>query len=266
VANPAIPIQAGRHSHPESIAKVFSIQEVGTHCGCCSRRDVCLPVGLDPEDVPSLDDVISKHLRIRRRSSLYRQGDKFAALYAIRLGTFKTVALSQDGHEQITGYHTAGDIIGVDGISDSRHACEAIALEDSDVCVLPFDRLVELTLELPALRSNLYRLISRDVCRDQAMMLLLGSRCAEEGLVLFLLNVAERHQLLGYSGSELVLRMTREEIASYLGLQLETVSRLFSHLQELGLLQVQGRAVKLLDSPALKQRVGLDQVAASTHL
>jgi CRP/FNR family transcriptional regulator len=264
VAKPAIPVETDRP--PESTAQVVSIRDVRVHCGCCARRDVCLPLGLAPEALPSLDDAVSARLRIRRRASLYRQGDRFAALYAIRLGTFKTVVLSQDGHEQITGYHTAGEIIGVDGISDSRYACEAIALEDSDVCVLPFDRLVELTLALPALRSNLYRLISRDVCRDQAMMLLLGSRCAEERLVLFLLNVAERHQLLGYSGSELVLRMTREEIASYLGLQLETVSRLFSHLQQVGLLQVQGRAIKLLDTPALKQRVGLDQAAASTRL
>jgi CRP/FNR family transcriptional regulator len=151
---------------------------------------------------------------------------------------FKTVVLAQDGREQITGFHMAGDIVGLDGISSGRYDCQAIALEDSEVCVVPFKQLDELALELSTLRRNLYRLISRDICRDHDMMLSLGSRCAEERLVLFLLNLAERYQ------------------ASYLGLKLETVSRLFSHLQGEGLIQVQGRAVKLLDSPALKQRVG----------
>ena len=150
----------------------------------------------------------------------------------------------------------SGDIVGLDGISADYHACEAIALEDSEVCVLPFNRLDELAHDEPLLRRNLYRFISRDICRDQDMMLVLGSRCAEERLALFLLNLADRYRARGYSSSEFVLRMTREEIASYLGLKLETVSRLFSHLQEIGLIQVQGRAIKLLDSTALKQLIG----------
>jgi CRP/FNR family transcriptional regulator len=150
----------------------------------------------------------------------------------------------------------AGEIVGLDGISNDRHACQAVALEDSEVCVLPFSQLDELAHDIPLLRRNLYRFISKDICRDQDMMLLLGSRCAEERLALFLLNLADRYQLRGYSSNEFVLRMTREEIASYLGLKLETVSRLFSHLQQAGLIQVQGRSVKLLDAAALKKLVG----------
>jgi CRP/FNR family transcriptional regulator len=123
------------------------------------------------------------------------------------------------------------------------------------VCVLPFDQLDRLAQELPSLRHNLYRFISKDICRDQDMMFLLGSRCAEERLVLYLINLAARYRIRGYSPSEFVLRMTRKEIASYLGLKLETVSRLFSHLQEEGLIQVQGRAVKLLDLIALNKLV-----------
>ena len=124
------------------------------------------------------------------------------------------------------------------------------------MCVLPFNQLDALTHKIPLLRRNLYRFLAKDVCRDQDMMLLLGSRCAEERLALFLLDVAERYRRRGYSASEFVLRMTREEIASYLGLKLETVSRLFSHFQEIGVLQVQGRAVKLLDLAALKKSAG----------
>jgi CRP/FNR family transcriptional regulator, anaerobic regulatory protein len=164
--------------------------------------------------------------------------------------------LAEDGRGQITGYHIAGEIVGLDGIGDDRYACQAIALEDSEVCVLPFDELDELACNVPSLRRNLYRFFSKDICRGQNMMLLLGSRRAEERLALFLLNLADRYQTRGFSSSEFVLRMMREEIASHLGLKLETVSRLFSRLQQEGLIQVQGRAVSLLDSSALKQLIG----------
>jgi CRP/FNR family transcriptional regulator len=237
-------------------AAVISIHELKAHCDSCSMRELCLPLGLDPQAMRQLDAIIGDRRRVKKRDMLYRPGDRFTALYAIRLGTFKTLLLAEDGREQITGYHMAGEIVGLDGISDNRHACQAVALEDSEVCVVPFNQLDELARDLPLLRRNLYRLISRDICRDQDMMLLLGSRCAEERLALFLLTLAERYQARGYSSSEFVLRMTREEIASYLGLKLETVSRLFSHLQETGLIQVQGRAIKLLDSTALKQLIG----------
>jgi CRP/FNR family transcriptional regulator len=219
-------------------------------------RDLCVPIGLEPSAVESLDRLISNHVRVRKRASIYRPGDSFGALYAIRLGTFKTLMLAEDGREQVTGFHMAGEILGHDGICANAHVCQAIALEDSEVCVLPFRQLDELANEIPSLRRNLYRFISRDLCHDQHMMLLLGSRCAEERLVIFLLDLAARYHARGYSASEFVLRMTREEIASFLGLKLETVSRLFSHLQGEGLIQVQGRAIKLLDSPALKQRLG----------
>jgi CRP/FNR family transcriptional regulator len=246
---------ASQAAAPQS-ATIVSIHELKVHCAACRMRELCLSVGLEPEAMRQLDTIIRVRTRIRKREKLYRPGDAFAALYAIRLGTFKTLLLAEDGRDQVTGYHLPGEIVGLDGISDNRHACEAVALEDSEVCVLPFDRLEALANDVPALRRNLYRLIARDVCRDQEMMLLLGSRCAEERLALFLLNLADRYRMRGYSSREFQLRMTREEIASYLGLKLETVSRLFSHLQEQGLLQVQGRAIKLLDQGALKQLIG----------
>jgi CRP/FNR family transcriptional regulator len=237
-------------------ATVISIHGLNAHCASCSMRELCLPVGLEPDAMRQLDQIISTRTRVKKRESLYLPGELFTALYAIRLGTFKTLLLAEDGREQITGYHMAGEIVGLDGISDSRYACQAVALEDSEVCVLPFNQLDELAHDVPLLRRNLYRFISKDICRDQDMMLLLGSRCAEERLALFLLNLADRYQVRGYSSSEFVLRMTREEIASYLGLKLETVSRLFSHLQEEGLIQVQGRAIKLLDLATLKKLAG----------
>ena len=236
---------------------LVTLYEVSPHCASCAQRGLCLPLGLEPDALRRLDEVISVRMRVKRKDSLYRPGDRFTSLYAIRLGTFKTLVLAEDGHEQITGYHLAGEVIGFDGVGDDRYTCQAVALEDSVVCVFPFVQLDCLAADVPILRRNLFRLASRDVSRCHTMMLLLGSRPAEERLALFLLDVAERYQARGYSASEFVLRMTREEIASYLGLKLETVSRLFSSLQEEGRLQVQGRAVKLLDASALKRLVGL---------
>lgn len=239
-----------------SSSNTIAFCELKTHCACCSVRRLCLPVGLEADAVRQLDQLAFKRNRVKKGESLYRHGDPFAALYAIRLGTFKTMVLTEDGREQITGYHMAGEIVGLDGISNNRYACQTTALEDGEVCVLPFDQLDELANNLTALRRNLYRIIANDLCSGQDMMLLLGSMRAEERLAVFLLNLAKRYEALGYSSCEFVLRMTREETASYLGLKLETVSRLFSRLQQEGLIQVQGRAVKLIDLPALKRLVG----------
>ena len=245
---PAVPVPALR--------RVLSFHDTQTHCGSCAVRRLCLPAGLDADAVRQLDASFGNHTRVKKREVLYHAGEPFTALYAVRLGTFKTLMLSEDGREQITGYHMGGDIVGLDGIGEERHGCDAIALEDSEVCALPFAKLDELSRHEPTLRRNLFRLISRDLCRGQDMMLLLGSMRAEERLASFLLDLARRYRSLGYSASELALRMTREEIASYLGLKLETVSRVFSRLQQEGLIQVQGRAIKLLDRPALHHLAG----------
>lgn len=234
---------------------IIPFHEPKTHCGSCTLQELCVPFGLDPAAMRRLDELISYRAPVKKRETLYRPGETFNGLFAIRLGSFKTLLLTEDGREQIIGYRIAGEILGLDGIGSDRYTCEVVALEDSQVCFLPFKELDQLALEVPPLRRNLFRLMSRDLCRDQDMMLLLGSRSAEERLALFLLNLAERYQTRGYSARELVLRMTREEIASFLGLKLETVSRLFSSLQEEGLIQVQGRAIKLLDPWGLKQVV-----------
>jgi CRP/FNR family transcriptional regulator, anaerobic regulatory protein len=234
---------------------VVPIQDANVHCASCGLRRQCLAFGLDDASVCKLDALISARLPVKRKETLYRPGEPFSALYAIRLGTLKTLVPAGDGREQVTGYRLPGEIIGFDGIGDDRYALEATALEDSEVCVLSFNKLDALGVTLPALRRNLFRIASRDLGRQQTMKVLHGSRSGEERLAAFLLDVAERYRARGYSFSEFVLRMTRDEIASYLGLKLETVSRLFSGLQEAGLIQVQGRAVKLLDPANLRKLV-----------
>ena len=260
VAAPARPGRWSRGDAPPAqlaaTSEVVPFSEARAHCSTCHVRALCLPLGLDTEVLRHLDTAINLRMRVKRRGTLYRPGDRFTGLYAIRLGTFKTVVLAEDGREQVTGCHMAGEVLGLDGIGDQRFASEAIALEDSEVCVLQYAHLDRLSHEVPGLRHNLLRLASRDLVRNRAMMLLLGSRAADERLAIFLLDIAERYHARGYSAREFVLRMTREEIASYLGLKLETVSRLFSSLQESGLIHVQGRAVKLIDAARLRQLVG----------
>lgn len=237
-------------------AAVISLRDLKIHCSTCSMRELCLPVGLSSDDVRQIDTLLGARVKLKKGDTLYRAGDPFASLYAVRLGSLKTTVLAEDGREQVSGYHMLGDIIGLDGIGTDRHGCQAIALEDTEVCVLPFERLEDLSRAVPSLQHNLYQFLSREIARDHNVMLLLGSMRAEERLAVFLLNLADRYRRRGYSSTEFVLRMTREEIGSYLGLKLETVSRLFSRFQEEGLIQVQGRAVKLLDPAALKQLVG----------
>ena len=236
--------------------QVISLRELKTHCSTCSIRELCLPVGLSGEDLKAVDAAVGNRTRLKKGDSLYRAGDAFSALYAVRLGTLKTTVLAEDGREQVAGYHLLGDIVGLDGLGTERHGCEVVALEDSEVCTIPFENLEELARRIPPLQHNLHLFLAREISRDHSVMLLLGSMRAEERLATFLLNLSDRYRRRGYSSTEFVLRMTREEIGSYLGLKLETVSRLFSRFQEEGLLKVSGRNVKLTDIPALRRLVG----------
>jgi CRP/FNR family transcriptional regulator, anaerobic regulatory protein len=237
-------------------ATVISIRQLRTHCSSCTIRELCLPVGLALDALRQLDQVVTKRVRLSKGESLYRIGEPFSALYAVRLGSCKTTLLSDDGREQVAGYHMLGDVIGMDGIGNDRHGCGAVALEESEYCVLPFDELEDLGRRVAPLQRNLHQFLSREIARNHAIMLQLGSMSAEERLAAFLINLSQRYSARGYSSTEFVLRMTREEIGSYLGLKLETVSRLFSRFQRQGLMQVQGRAVKSLELIALTRLLG----------
>ena len=222
-------------------------------CPTCRLHDLCLAEGLDAECTLQFNELVTARIRLRKSDTLFRAGDRFTSLYAIRSGSFKTVSLSEDGHGQVSGYHMSGEVIGTDGIGTDHHGCEAVALEDTEVCPLPFDRMEALGRQNIGFQHNLHRLLSREIARERGVMVLLGTMAAERRLAAFLLDLSERYHARGYSSCEFVLRMTREEIGSYLGLKLETVSRLFSRFQRDGFLQVQGRIVKLLDRHSLKR-------------
>ena len=229
--------------------------EIKTACSQCNLRELCLPFGLDPNEVDQLDELVGSRRKIKRQQHLYRSGDTFEAIYAIRAGSFKTDVILEDGRDQVTGFQMTGEVLGLDGISTEHHSCNAIALEDSEVCVIPFGRLEELSRQVESLQHQFHKIMSREIVRDHGVMMLLGSMRAEERLAAFLLNMSQRFNARGFSSQEFNLRMTREEIGSYLGLKLETVSRAFSRFQEDGLISVQQKHVLLLDPAGLKKLI-----------
>lgn len=233
----------------------LDLQTIKVACSNCNLRELCMPLGLTSDEVDRLDHVVASRRRIKRGDLLYRNGEKFKSLYAIRTGFFKTRVAAEDGRDQVTGFQMAGEILGLDGIVSDTHSCDAIALEDAEVCVMPFERIEELSREISGLQRHMHRIMSREIVRDQGVMLLLGSMRAEERLAAFLLNLLQRLHARGFSQSELVLRMTREEIGSYLGLKLETVSRTFSKFAEDGIVEVKQRHVRILDPDALARMV-----------
>jgi CRP/FNR family transcriptional regulator len=199
-------------------------------CSACNLRELCMPVGLSDGEMVRIDEMVQKRIRVKRGDKLFRQGDHFTSLYAIRSGFFKTVVVAPDGRDQVTGFQMAGEIVGMDGVTNDRHACDAVALEDTEVCEMPFEALEVLSREVVSLQRHVHKVMSREIVRENGLMLLLGSMRAEERMASFLLNLVQRHHARGFSASEFILRMTREEIGSYLGLTLETVSRTFSKL------------------------------------
>ena len=222
-------------------------------CSNCNLRELCMPIGFNQDDMQRLDEVVATRRRVKQGELLFSNGDPFTSLYAIRTGFFKTCISTEDGREQVTGFQMAGEIIGLDGIVSDFHSCNAVALEDADVCVMPFANVEELSREFPVLQRHVHKIMSREIVRENSVMMLLGNMRAEERLAAFLLNLVQRLHARGFSQSELVLRMTREEIGSYLGMKLETVSRTFSKFSEEGIIEVKQRYVRIVKPDALKK-------------
>jgi len=222
-------------------------------CSNCNLRELCMPVGLDTNDMQKLDSIVATRKHVKQGQMLFSNGDPFTSLYAIRTGFFKTCVSNEDGREQVTGFQMAGEIIGLDGIVTDHHSCNAVALEDAEVCVMPFANVEDLSREFPVLQRHVHKVMSREIVRENGMMMMLGNMRAEERLAAFLMNLVQRLHARGFSQSEMILRMTREEIGSYLGLKLETISRTFSKLSEDGIIEVKQRYVKILRADDLKK-------------
>lgn len=225
-------------------------------CTTCALKDVCLPRGLGAAALSQMDDLTRAKRRVKKGATLLRSGDAFESLYAVRSGAFKCVGVSRIGEEKVTGMHLPGEVIGLDAINSGRHGFDAVALEDSEVCVVPYAQLTRLALQMPALQAQLLRMLSGDIGRDQGLLLLLGAMDAEQRIAAFLMSLARRYERLGYAASRFNVRMSRQEIGSYLGLRLETVSRVFSRFERDGLIAARQKEVTIEDPERLLDKVG----------
>ena len=216
-------------------------------CGQCSLRQLCLPADIGVEDMARLDEVVRRRRPLRRDERLFHHGDALTSVYVARSGAFKTVSVTADGDERIVGFHLPGELMGLDALADGEHRCEAVALDPAEVCEVPVDELSAVASQLPGLQRQLMRVIGQSIARDQDHAEMLSRRHANERIALFLHGLGERLGHIGQSPLQFRLAMSREDIASYLGLAFETVSRGFTRLHEDGVVAVSGRKVEVLD-------------------
>jgi CRP/FNR family transcriptional regulator len=217
------------------------------HCKDCSLAPLCLPLSLNLEDMDALDDIVKRGRPLKKGEFLFRQGDRFDSVYAVRSGALKTFSLSDTGEEQLTGFHLPSELVGLSGMDTEKHPVSAQALETTSVCEIPFEHLDELSVQLPQLRRQLMRVMSREIRDDQQMMLLLSKKTADERIATFLVNLSARFRARGFSANQFRLSMSRNEIGNYLGLAVETVSRVFTRFQQNELIAAEGKEIRILD-------------------
>lgn len=231
--------------------KVVSLKDIKVACQECSLNGICLPVGVDEADMERLDTIIDHRRPLSRGDHLFRTGNPFQSVYAVRSGSIKTYASSEDGHEQVMGFHLPGELVGLDAIAHGAYPLSARALETTSVCEIPFADLQTLSTQLPSLLHQLLRVMSQEIRNDEENMIILGQRSAEERLAAFLISLSSRFHRRGFSPVQFNMSMSRSDIGNYLGLALETVSRLFTRFQNDGLLKVERKHIELLDRERL---------------
>ncbi len=225
------------------------------NCGECRLSDLCLPISLLRNDINQLDQIVQRGRPLHKNDELYYAGSEFKSVFAVRSGAFKTVCVSADGVEQITGFYLPGEILGIDGIATGAHTNTATALETSSVCDIPFHRLEELSLKLPSLQRRFFQIMGKEIASDQALISLLSKNSAEEKMAFLLLSISQRNSQRGLAAAEFYLPMSRSDIANYLGLTIETVSRVLGRLHKLGVICLDKKHVIIQDMPQLKKRV-----------
>lgn len=226
-------------------------QHHGVSCNDCSLSPICLPLAVSSEQLDALEQIMLRGRPLRRGEHLFRVADSFESVYAVRSGAIKTYALSEDGEEQVTGFYLPGEIVGMDGISTAQHMSSSKALETSSVCEIPFAKLEQLSSLIPTLQHHFFKLMSREIQADHELHMLLSKKSADDRVASLLLSIAARNHRRGLSENHFRLPMSRYDIANYLGLAVETVSRIFTRFQQQGFLKVEGRELEILSRSAL---------------
>lgn len=222
-------------------------------CGDCRLSTICLPISVGIDDVDRIDSIVKRGRPLHKGDYLFRTGEPFSSVYAVRSGCLKTLTITDNGEEQVTGFFLPGEVMGLDGIGHSRHTNSAIALETAAVCEIPFTQMTELSLQLPSLQNHFFQLMSREITHEQQLVTLLSKNTAEERVASLLLSISSRNQRRQLSGTRFRLSMSRADIGSFLGLTVETVSRVFSRLQKLRVIEVDKKEILIEDLQALKQ-------------
>jgi CRP/FNR family transcriptional regulator, anaerobic regulatory protein len=235
------------------MSEASRVRRNAAHCPTCAMRHLCVPEGLCSNDVARLEHVISVTRTVRRGDALFRHGDDFDSLYAVRSGSIKTVIVHEGGREQVTGLLLAGDALGLDGIGEGVHVCDAVALEDSSVCVVPYALFERVCRESDGLQKRMHRMMSQAINRESDHIVRLGLLRADERVARMLLDLSSRLARRGYAAAEFTLRMTRDDIGSYLGMTLETVSRTLSRFDKLGLIEAHGKSIRIRDFDRLRE-------------
>ena len=236
---------------------MIQIPQFKVACSECSLRSLCLPFGLDGDELNRLDEIVKRPRPLQRAQRLYRPGEEFKSLYVVRSGSIKTYSSTNSGEQQIIGFHLPGELVGLDGVSSDLHTCSAESLEVTSVCELPFSKLESLSGQIRGLQRQLHRLMSKEILADQQLLLQLGKMSAEQRVAAFLVSISSRLHQRGFSATEFYLSMTRTDIGNYLGMAVETVSRQFTHFQEKNYLSATRRHVEINNLPALKELAGL---------
>ena len=234
----------------------LDINNFKVRCSECNLRELCFPHGMGEEDLTNMEAIVEQPKPLHKNDFLYHDGDKTAAIYAVRSGCVKTMTESPNGDEQIVGFHLAGELLGLDGFAGGAHTCNAVALETSSICELPLEHLESLCHELPGLQKQMRRIMGKEVNNNHKLLLLLGKMSAEERLASFLLSMSSRMSERQWKGNEFNLTMPRQDIANYLGMAVETVSRLFAAFQNEKIIEVERRHITILDMVRLKGIVG----------
>ncbi|MDF1644323.1 MAG: fumarate/nitrate reduction transcriptional regulator Fnr [Pseudomonadales bacterium] len=220
-------------------------------CKGCTLDPLCHPNTLDKKTVDDLDSVFNRGVMYSKGEYIYHQGETFDAVYVVRSGSLKTYAITSGGEEQITNFYFATELTGLNGLNTKVYPVSAVALETTTVCKIPFSNVEELSLKLPELRENLYSTIGKELDSFQEMILTLSKKNAEERVATFLMNLSCRYKKRGFSASSFRLTMSRSEIGNFLGLAVETVSRVFSKFQKQSLIKAEGREIEILDPSRL---------------
>lgn len=238
---------ATQPSHPHHCPHNNSVS-----CGDCRLSSICLPISMQIDDIDRIDRIIKRGRPLQKGDYLFRAGDEFTSVYAVRSGSLKTLTITDSGEEQITGFFLPGEVMGLDGIGHSKHTNSAIALETAAVCEIPFPQMTELTLQIPSLQQHFFQLMSREITHEQQLVTLLSKNTAEERVASLLLSISSRNQRRQLSGTRFRLSMSRADIGNFLGLTVETVSRVFSRLQKLGVIEVDKKEIAVNDLDSLK--------------